>query len=58
LHAAIFATPKNPISAEPAPIEPGGEAVNLKLILTRKGYSPMDLVRTGLDNWRKGLGLQ
>jgi hypothetical protein len=45
-------------SAEPVPIEPGASGLDLKLVLTRKGYSPHDYMRKGLDDWREGLGLR
>jgi hypothetical protein len=47
-----------PVSAVPVPIAPGIDALDLKLVLTRKGYSTLDTVRQGLDDWRKGLGLR
>jgi hypothetical protein len=56
IHAAIFAS--GSISAEPVPIDPGGKPLDLKLVLTRKGYSPRDGIGRGLDDWRKGLGLR
>jgi hypothetical protein len=56
LRAAMPA--KGQVSAEPAPIVPGADPLDLKLILTRKGYSPMDGIGQGLENWRKGLGLR
>ena len=56
IHAAILA--KGPISAEPAPIDPGFNPLDLKLVLTRKGFSPRDGIGKGLDDWRKGLGLR
>ena len=48
----------NPTSAEPKTIEPGGSPVDVKLILIRKGDSARELVGTGLEDWRKGFGLQ
>jgi hypothetical protein len=56
LHAGAPRFPIGPASAEPTPIEPGKEPLNLHLILTRKDYLPID--RSGLDHWRKGLGLR
>jgi hypothetical protein len=48
-----------PVSAEPAPIESGVSSPDLKLVLTRKGYSPRDgFTSKALDDWRKGLGLR
>jgi hypothetical protein len=55
LHAAVPG--KDPVSADPAPIVPGADALDLRLILSRKGYSPMEAVKRGLEDWRKGLGL-
>ena len=49
---------QGPISAEPIPIESGTSPLDLKLILTRKGYSPRDNIGTALEDWRKGLGLR
>jgi hypothetical protein len=57
LHAATFVNA--PVSAEPAPIESGVSPLDLKLVLTRKGYSPRDgFTSKALDDWRKGLGLR
>jgi hypothetical protein len=56
IHAATVAN--GPISAEPVRIDPGGNPLDLKLVLTRKGYSPRDGIGKGLDDWRKGLGLR
>jgi hypothetical protein len=57
LHAAAFVNAT--VSAEPTPIDPGGDPLNLKLVLTRKGYSPRDgFTSKALDDWRKGLGLR
>jgi hypothetical protein len=47
-----------PVSAEPVLIDPGGSPLDLKLVLSRKGYSPHDGLGKGLDDWRKGLGLR
>ena len=47
-----------PMSAEPMTIEPGGNPLDLKLVLIRKGDSTRELVGKGLEDWRKGLGLQ
>lgn len=56
IHAATLAN--GPVSAEPVPIESGVKPLDLKLVLTRKGYSPRDGIGKGLDDWRKGLGLR
>jgi hypothetical protein len=57
LHAAAFVNA--PVSAEPAPIDTGGSPLDLKLVLTRKAYSPRDgFTSKALDDWRKGLGLR
>jgi hypothetical protein len=57
LHAAAFVNA--PVSAEPVPIESGVSSLDLKLVLTRKGYSPRDGFNSkALDDWRKGLGLR
>jgi hypothetical protein len=56
VHATKFAN--GPISNEPVPIDPGTSPLDLKLVLTRKGYSPHDGSGKGLDDWRKGLGLR
>lgn len=56
IHAAIFSN--GPVSVEPVPIDPGPQPLDLKLVLTRKGYSPRDAIGKGLDDWRKGLGLR
>jgi hypothetical protein len=46
------------ISAEPYPLSPDTDLSKpIRLILTRKGHSAAELVRTGLDRWRAGLGL-
>jgi hypothetical protein len=42
----------------PVSIEPGITALDLKLILTRKGYTPLEGIGKGLEDWRKGLGLR
>jgi hypothetical protein len=57
IHAA---TSGGPISTEPSSIELGGNRLELKLALIRKGYSQRerDAMREALDNWRKGLGLR
>jgi hypothetical protein len=56
LHAAMPG--RDPVSAVPAPIAPGGDPLDLQLIITQKGYSPMDAARRGLEEWRKGNGLR
>ena len=56
LHAAMAG--KDPVSAVPMPITPGADALDLQLVLTRKGYTPMEAIRRGLDDWRNGLGLR
>jgi hypothetical protein len=56
IHAAAFAD--GPVSAEPVGIEPGGNPLDLKLVLTRKGNPPRGGVDKGLVDWRKGLGLR
>jgi hypothetical protein len=56
IHAAGFAN--DSVSAEPASIEVGLNRLDLKLVLTRKGYSPHEGAGKGLDDWRKGLGLR
>jgi hypothetical protein len=55
VHAVVSAS--GGVSAEPVPIDPGSNPLDLKLVLTRKGYSPRDGIGKGLDDWRKGLGL-
>jgi hypothetical protein len=54
IHAAFGGS----TSAEPVPIEPGASALDLKLVLARKGYSPRDNISKGLEDWRKGAGLR
>jgi hypothetical protein len=56
IHAAAFAN--GPVSAEPVRIDPGGNPLDLKLVLTRKGYTPRNGIDKGLDDWRQGLGLR
>jgi hypothetical protein len=56
LHAGIPG--RDPVSAEPVSIEPGITALDLKLILTRNGYTPLEGIGKGLEDWRKGLGLR
>jgi hypothetical protein len=57
LHAATLVS--TPVSAEPAPIDAGVSPLDLKLVLTRKEYSPRDgFTSKALDDWRKGLGLR
>jgi hypothetical protein len=57
LHAATFVSA--PFSAVPAPIDAGDSPLDLKLVLTQKGYSPRDgFTSKALDDWRKGLGLR
>ena len=56
IHATVLAS--GPVSAEPVLIDPGGSPLDLKLVLSRKGYSPHDGLGKGLDDWRKGLGLR
>jgi Carboxypeptidase regulatory-like domain len=56
IHAATVASGR--VSAEPVRIDTGGIPLDLKLVLTRKGYSPRDGIDKGLDDWRKGFGLR
>jgi len=56
LHAGIPG--RDPVSAEPVSIEPGMTALDLNLVLTRKGYTPLEGIGKGLEDWRKGLGLR
>lgn len=56
IHAAIPKGP-NSISAEPLTIEPGSDPLDIKLVLTRNGYSPAELRGKVLEEWRRGLGL-
>jgi hypothetical protein len=57
LHAAALV--KSPVSAEPAAIDAGGSALDLKLVLTRQGSSLGDGFSSKvLADWRKGLGLR
>ena len=56
IHAVACAG--SPTSAEPITIELGDNPLDLKLILIRKGDSARQLVGTGLEDWRKGLGLR
>ena len=57
LHAATHVS--EPVSAEPVPVDSGAAPLDLKLVLTRKGYSPRDgATSKALDDWRKGLGLR
>jgi hypothetical protein len=58
IHAATFVQGSGPISAEPVAIEPGGNPLDLKMVLTQRGYSPRGGIDKGLDDWRKGLGLR
>ena len=39
-------------------IGPGGNPLDLKLILIRTGDSARELLGKGLEDWRMGLGLQ
>lgn len=48
----------SPTSAEPVTIEPGGNPLDLKLILVRKDDSTREVAGKGLADWRKGLGLR
>jgi hypothetical protein len=54
IHAVIFVS--EPVSAEPVPIAPGTNPLDLKLVLTRKGYPPRDAVGKGSNDWRPGIG--
>ena len=56
IYAAIVAG--GPVSTEQVPIGPGLDPLDLKLVLTRKGYPPRDGTGKALDDWRKGLGLR
>ena len=55
VHASISAG--SPVSAEPVPIDPGADPLDLKFVLTRKGFPPREVYKA-LDDWRKGLGLR
>jgi hypothetical protein len=55
IHAVRSANPST--TAEPVTVEPGTNQAKLTLVLTRKGYSPSEQVRKGLDAWRSGQGL-
>jgi len=48
----------NPVSAEPVKIEPGGNPLELRLFLVRKGDSVRESAGKGLEDWRNGLGLK
>ena len=54
LHAATFAG--EPVFSEPLLIAPGGDALDLKLVLTRKGYPPRAAAGRESMDWRKGAG--
>ncbi len=56
IHASTSAN-GGPVSAEPMPIDPGSTPPDLKLILSRKGFSRGDVYKL-LEDWRKGLGLR
>jgi 5-hydroxyisourate hydrolase-like protein (transthyretin family) len=56
MHAVLQSN--GPVSAELVPIASGSNALDLKLVLTRKGDTTRDNFGKGLENWRKGLGLQ
>jgi hypothetical protein len=46
------------VSAEPLPIGPIFDFNStIRLVLTRKGHSAVDLAGKGLERWRAGLGL-
>lgn len=51
--------PVNPsTSAEPVTVESGTTPARITLVLTRKGHTPAEQVRRGLDEWRSGRGLR
>lgn len=59
LHAVMPARLTNQaVSTEPLTIPPGKEALQLVLLLTRKGHTPSEGVGKGLERWRSGQGLQ
>jgi 5-hydroxyisourate hydrolase-like protein (transthyretin family) len=57
-HLHAVSQSKGPVSAEPVPIASGSNALDVKLVLTRKGNTIGDNFGKGLENWRKGSGLQ
>jgi hypothetical protein len=57
VHANVFSN-RVAVSAEPAPVNPGVDTIDVKLVLTRKGYSARDDMYKSLEDWRKGLGLR
>jgi hypothetical protein len=54
LHAVIFAG--EPVFSEPFLIAPGADTLDLKLVLTRKGYPPRGSAGRESMDWRKGIG--
>jgi 5-hydroxyisourate hydrolase-like protein (transthyretin family) len=46
------------VSAVPVQIDPGNSPLDLQLVINQKGYSVRELMRKGLEDWRKGLGIR
>jgi hypothetical protein len=56
LHAATYAN--GGVSADPTAIAPGTTPLQLRLVLSRKGFSPDEERPEALERWRSGLGLK